>query len=166
MGYRSDIAYLIKFYSKDQPEKAFADYNHYINWLLQFTDAGRYELNDPAFRVREAGRRELTHMHADPQGLTVYFNADGTKWYENYPEVEFHMKHAVQRVKAYPTGNYSLAILGENYEDITTDVHDPTFFMYEIFNVRREIVIDAPIGETILDAFPIILPPELEENQP
>ena len=160
MGYRSDVAYLIKFYSQDQPEKAFADYTHFINWLLQITHAGAYELDDPDHSVRQAGRRELAHMHADPQGLTIYFNADGTKWYEDYPEVRFHMEFVLPRVKAYETGNYSSAILGENYEDITTDVHDPTFFMYEIFNVKREIVIDTPIGETIYDVL------NLEENQP
>ena len=160
MGYRSDVAYLIKFYSKDQPEKAFADYTHFINWLLQVTHAGAYELDDPDHSVRQAGRRELAHMHADPQGLTIYFNADGTKWYEEYPEVRFHMEFVLPRVKAYETVNYSSAILGENYEDITTDVHDPTFFMYEIFNVKREIVIDTPIGETIYDVL------NLEENQP
>jgi len=160
MGYRSDIAYLIKFHYEKQPEKAYADYTHFINYLLKITEVGAYELDDPYHSVREAGRKELTNMLANPETLTIYFNADGTKWYEDYPEVQFHMELVLPRVKTYESGNYSLAILGENYEDITNDVHDPTFFMYDIFNIRREIVIDTPIGETIFDAL------NLEEDQP
>lgn len=162
MGYRSDIAYLIKFHYEKQPEKAYADYTHFIDYLFKITKAGGYEMDDPYFAVRQAGWKELAHMHANPENLTIYFNADGTKWYEDYPEVQFHMELVLPRVKHYESGNYSLAILGENYEDITNDVHDPTFFMYDIFNIRREIVIDTPIGETILDAVPI----NREEDQP
>lgn len=143
MGYRSDVAYVVKFYSKDdaEPEKAFADFVHFTDWVKN------YHIT----KVQNAGK-ELIHTYNDEDNnllihkhnLMLSFSADSVKWYESYVDVQWH-EQLLEKVNTYDTGNYRFVRIGEEYEDVEVTQHDPTYFeMYDYVDVNRSIDFSPP----------------------
>ena len=143
MGYRSDVAYVVKFYSRDddEPEKAFADYVHFTDWVK----------NHHTTEAQE-GEGKMTHAYNDEdKNLTLHkhdqmlsFSVESVKWYESYVDVQWH-EQLLDKVRTYDTGNYRFVRIGEEYEDIEIKQHDPTYFeMYEYVDVSRSLEFHPP----------------------
>ena len=143
MGYRSDVAYVIRFVSKDdtEPEKAFADFVHFTNWV-----------KDEHKTMAEAGDTTVIHTYEKEdenlkihkQSLMLSFCAEDVKWYESYVDVQWH-EQLLDKATTYETGNYRFVRIGEEIEDIEIKQHDPTYFeMYEYVDVVRSIEFSPP----------------------
>ena len=143
MGYRSDVAYVVKFYSRDddEPEKAFADFVHFTDWVK----------NHHTTEVQD-GERKLIHTYNDEnnnlaihkQDLMLSFFANSVKWYESYVDVQWH-ELLLQKVTTYATGNYRFVRIGEEYGDVVVTQHDPTYFeMYDYVDVCRSLEFSPP----------------------
>jgi hypothetical protein len=147
MGYRSDVGYVIVFRHDTNPEKAYTDFVHFTNSIKEEIE-----------KDRQSG---LTlswakHLHVCRENLTVSFGDNDTKWYPDYPEVKWH-EELLARVKTYSTGNYRFVRVGEDYEDIEQDTHDPTAFMWDYIDIRREVVFQTEEGERFTDVFEVQL---------
>jgi hypothetical protein len=143
MGYRSNVGYVIVFKSPDKsvmsgapettnPEKAFAEFSHFLEHILGFI-----KNNDTHGMVSE----EFKYMQIDKDKMIISYHAEDIKWYEDYPFVQWHMD-LLKQVKTYETGNYRLIRIGDDLEDNEEDTHDPTAFMYDYINLRREVIIE------------------------
>jgi len=143
MGYRSDVGYVIVFRHDTNPEKAFAEFVHFL-------DSIKYEvMNDVNSGLTRQWAKQL---HVCKENLTVSFADQDTKWYPDYPEVKWH-EELFRRVKRYETGNYRFIRAGEDYKDIEAETHDPTAFMWDYIDIRREVVFQTEEGERFTDMF-------------
>jgi len=148
MGYRSDVGYVIVFRHDTNPEKAFAEFSH-------FTDSIKQEIE----KDRQISGLTLAwarHLHVCRNNLTVSFGDQDTKWYPDYPEVKWH-EDLLKRVKTYETGNYRFLRVGEEFNDVEQDTHDPTAFMWDYIDIRREVVFQTEEGESFIDALNVQL---------
>ena len=105
MGYRSDVAYVIKF---DDIQTRDA----YVTLMLGHADKG----------VREA-IEECDYNHTrDP---IITFRADDVKWYPSYPDVASHT-FIYENAHQLDMGSYRFIALGEDgVEDCQTEhIHD------------------------------------------
>jgi hypothetical protein len=58
MGYRSDVTYIVTFNCVDQPEKAYAQFVHFYEWVTKHhkieAESGHYDYNTPSqFGLRQ-----------------------------------------------------------------------------------------------------------------
>lgn len=123
MGYRSDVAYVIKFDELAQRD-AFITLMH--------------AKNDP--HINNALEEIEYRYSKDP---IITFQCENTKWYESYPDVDVHhrlMRDAVELYKA----EYYFVRMGENDDDVETlqdcDKHNLWDYVYTI----RQIGTDFP----------------------
>ena len=156
MGYRSNIGYVIIFKAQHKsvssgvpetinPEKAFAEFSHFLKYVLSF--AKDKSVSD-----------EFEYMRVDKNEMMISYQAEDIKWYDSYPFVQWHT-NLLRQVKTYETGNYRLLRVGDNLEDVEEDSHDPTAFMYDYISLRREVIIEDS-GDPMNDLI------EEEEEQP
>ena len=161
MGYRSNVGYVIVFRSPNKsvfsdrpepenPEKAFAEFSHFLEHILSFT-------KDES--MRSMVEEEFRYMQFDKNKLTISYQAEDIKWYEDYPFVQWH-EDLLKQVSTYETGNYRFIRVGEDLDDNEEKSHDPTAFMYDYIGLRREVVIEDE-GDSMHD-----LIQEEEEEQP
>jgi hypothetical protein len=142
MGYRSDVCYVVKFFSNDQPEKAFADYLAFQDWVKTKHTLSK-EMPD-----RSTPKNVMTtvqHSYKDENGLirwsredcVMTFETDDVKWYDGYIDVEWH-RALLEKVKEYETGNYRSVRIGEEYNDVEVDEYADTYFeMWDLLEVHR-----------------------------
>ena len=143
MGYRSDVAYVVQFYHEFEPEKAFADYLNFVNWVKN-----EHEVTDPTDNTTHNYDNELKTggwaFNIHPKDLMLSFEAEGVKWYETYKDVQWH-EQLLDKVHRYDTGNYRFVRIGEEYEDVEVKDHSPTVFeMWEHVDVHRSIYFSPP----------------------
>lgn len=136
MGYRSEVAYMVKFYDKDEPEKAHADYIKFQAWVKTKHRVVRNQevenklsINPDRYTYADAEK----DFNSDQGGDFIFrwYDADNTlclkaewiKWYENYAEVQWHHQ-LLNEVKAYDTGSYRFVRIGEEDNDVETQEHN------------------------------------------
>lgn len=142
MGYRSDVAYVVKFYHKDQPEKAFADYIAFQDWVKNKHVITHEKETNTMFSDPPITR---THTYADEDrlikwsgsALLMLFEVEDVKWYDSFADVKWHQE-VLKKANEYSTGNYRFVRIGEDYSDVEVDEEAKTYFeMWEILDVRR-----------------------------
>ena len=157
MGYRSQVAYFIKFYKEDEPEKAHADFVRFHAWLKQHKvprDAETHaEMKDGSFYSLETELNALSKnkegeyawaLHIIASESCITFTADDVKWYDSYPEVQWHMQ-LLQEVANYDTGNYTYFRVGEDYTDVEHNYHITTYHdIFDRLDVSRQIEVNFP----------------------
>jgi hypothetical protein len=118
MGYRSDVAYIIKFKNKEDRD-TFVD-------LMMAKD-------DP--HITEAVKETL---HGDEEG-TVRFSAESVKWYDGYSDVDSH-RQLLDTAVEIEGADYRFVRIGEDYEDIEIrSGGDGDHCLYELLDVARSI---------------------------
>ena len=122
MGYRSDVAYTIRFVHEDDTNNKQSFYTFLAESKVNAATAACFhELGWAEFEIDEARYR-------------INFSCDDVKWYENYPDVACH-EALISLAKDWDedTDNHSCIAylfvrIGENYDDIETrenDASDP-----------------------------------------
>jgi hypothetical protein len=84
MGYRSVVAYTIRFIppQEDEPEKGLTAENCKATFFTFIAEAkAKHEI---------AGAFLDEDLKVDEDNLAIYFYAGHTKWYESYPDVMCH----------------------------------------------------------------------------
>jgi hypothetical protein len=84
MGYRSTVAYTIRFIppQKDEPEKGLSVENCKATFFTFLAEAKANQDTAGAFLDED--------IKIDESNLVIYFYADGVKWYESYDDVKCH----------------------------------------------------------------------------
>jgi hypothetical protein len=84
MGYRSTVAYTIRFVPprKDEPEKGLTAENCKATFFTFIAEAKSKDTIAGAFLDED--------LKIDEENLAIYFFADNVKWYEDYPDVQCH----------------------------------------------------------------------------
>jgi len=145
MGYRSDVCYVVKFFSNHQPEKAFTDYLAFQDWVKN-----KHTLSKevPDLSTPKTVMKTVTHDYSrevmidslfrwSRSETALVFQADNIKWYPDYVDVQWHMA-LLEKVKQYETGNYRFVRIGEEYPDVEVDQYENTFFeMWGLLDVHR-----------------------------
>ena len=136
MGYRSEVAYMVKFHSKDEPEKAHADYLKFQEWvktkhrvikneevehkLSINPEVYTYEDAVKDFNSEQGGDFTFKWYDADN---TLCMHASWIKWYESYAEIQWH-ERLMHEVATYETGGYRFIRVGEEDQDIEAVGHN------------------------------------------
>jgi hypothetical protein len=145
MGYRSDVAYVVKFYSETEPEKAFAEFVAFVDWVKN-----THVIQDPsektAFSYNDFSYNDKSsdYLKFYPKDLMISFSIESVKWYQDFDEVQWH-EQLLLNVEKYRTGNYRFVRTGEEYNDVEVKVHDPTYWeMHDYVDVHRSIEFSPP----------------------
>jgi len=140
MGYRSDVAYTIRF--KDE-----ASYRLFI-LEAKANDLGDCFSNDTS---------QYEEARCDDVRLRIDFNANHAKWYESFPDVQMHEK-LIEQAEAWCETDTHIAIkdgdleasvapmrlgfvfirIGEDNGDV--DERHGGDYEYEWLHVKREII--------------------------
>lgn len=121
MGYRSEVAYVIRFKDKEQRELFVA---------LQRAKADKH--------INEA-LNEMIELEEDK----LAYHADSVKWYDSYEEVQAHEKLMGEALELFNedqdiTG-YRFIRIGEEYEDVVVEDHGDSDELWEYLDVQRSI---------------------------
>lgn len=120
MGYRSDVAYVIKF---DDIQTRDA----YVTLMLAHDDP----------EVRKAIEECEYDDARDP---IITFRTNDVKWYESFPEVQAHT-FIYENAHELEMGSYRFIALGEDgQEDCQTECIHDGHDLYEYIGTRHELV--------------------------
>ena len=117
MGYRSEVNYVVKFSSKDEPEKAYAQFIKFYNWVK------RHTVNTKQGSADYSGQKVLTnawHLYWNVDEQVLCFEASDVKWYDSYSDVQWHQQ-LLKEVQKYSCATYRFVRLGEDPSDIEVD---------------------------------------------
>ena len=130
MGYRSEVAYVIRFGSKTDMDTFVA---------LQLTKADEW--------ITQA-LKELSVVDADQPNPVLYFYADSVKWYDGYKDVEAHKTLMNEVVELFPDAGWHFIRCGEETDDITDECDGgDTDLTWEYLTINRP-TINTDIGDT------------------
>jgi len=120
MGYRSDVAYVIKF---DDIQTRDA----YVTLMLAHDDPN----------VRKAIEECEYDDARDP---IITFRENDIKWYPSYPDVIAH-KFICENAHELEMGSYRIVTLGEDgQEDVETECIHDGHDLYDYIDTRHELV--------------------------
>lgn len=122
MGYRSDVAYVIKF---DDIQTRDA----YVTLMLG---------NDnPQVRIAIG-----ECSHDDERDPVITFRCEGVKWYDTYDDVQAHT-FIYRNAHELGMGSYRFLALGEDgaedfAEELNNDAHDLYEYIYAVHSLHTE----------------------------
>jgi hypothetical protein len=143
MGYRSDVTYIVTFNCVDQPEKAYAQFIHFYEWVTKHhkieAESGHYDYK----RHRTLGYGKF-YWNVDE--MTLVFEAEDIKYYDSYIDTQWD-EQLLKQVEKYSCGVYKFVRLGEDpadveYKDYTGKDVDECFSI-DLYTETR-IVCDLP----------------------
>lgn len=122
MGYRSEVAYVIKFDDKQTRDA-------YVTLMLAHDNP----------EVRKAIEECDYDDEHDP---VITFRQDDVKWYESYPDVQAHT-FVYQNARELDMGSYRFVALGEDgqedfHEDTLHDGHYLGDYIYSVHSLHTE----------------------------
>jgi hypothetical protein len=117
MGYRSDVTYIVTFNCVDQPEKAYAQFIHFYEWVTKHhkisTDVAQQSHYDYK-RHRSLGYGKF-YWNVDE--MTLVFEAEDIKYYDSYIDTQWD-EQLLKQVEKYSCGVYKFVRLGEDPADV------------------------------------------------
>ena len=117
MGYRSDVAYVIKF-------KSFDDREAFISLMLSKNDGDITQAVD-----------ETKHDYKEEQLIT--FEADDVKWYPDFPDVQAH-EQLYKDAHQYFEADYRFLAIGEDGAETFDEIDNNGFGLFDyIYAVHR-----------------------------
>jgi hypothetical protein len=143
MGYRSEVNYVVKFSSKDEPEKAYAQFIKFYNWVKRHTVTTKESSAD------YAGQKVLTggwNLYWNVDEQTLCFEANDVKWYDSYADVQWH-EQLLEQSKQYSCATHRFVRVGEEHDDIVVETHqgdDSWDDCYETIYPETRIVSNFP----------------------
>lgn len=126
MGYRSDVAYSIRFTPNKGDEPSDVGRGAFLIFLEQV-------MNDEDCQLCFIEERDLDYpkegLFIDKEKCTINFFSSSVKWYEDYPDVKCH-EALIQTARDWlaeenPNAEhlgYAFARIGEDIEDNTEDI--------------------------------------------
>jgi hypothetical protein len=142
MGYRSDVTYIVTFNCVDQPEKAYAQFIHFYEWVT------KHHKIDGAIAYDYKRHRGLGYgkFYWNVDEMTLVFEAEDIKYYDSYIDTQWD-EQLLKQVEKYSCGVYKFVRLGEDpadveYKDYTGD-DVPINCGIDLFTETR-IVCDLP----------------------
>jgi hypothetical protein len=131
MGYRSEVAYAIRFGSK-------ADMDTFIGVQLVKKDE----------HITEA-LKELEIADVDNvEEFIVFFHADDVKWYPDYPAVGAHTRLYHEAVEMFDDACYLFLRCGEQADDIEEEEGGENGYdLYDYISVSRPHI-EVDVGDT------------------
>ncbi len=118
MGYRSDVAYVIKFDSIE----------HRDNFVTLMKMKNEQHITQALDEVKHDYKK-------DP---IITFTADSVKWYDSYPDVDAHHQ-LMDNAAALFEGEYRFVRVGENHDDVEVDEHTTMYDLWEYVDPVRSI---------------------------
>ena len=119
MGYRSDVTYVVKFSSKHEPEKAYAQFIKFYNWVKRHTVRTGEGFADYKSQKVLTGQWHF-YWNVDEQMLC--FKATAVKWYESYADIQWH-EQLLEQSKHYSCAAHRFVCVGEEFTDIVVNTH-------------------------------------------
>lgn len=117
MGYRSEVAYVIKFKDSEDREA-------YINLLLVAKDEHTTQ-----------ALKELSKLEDNK----LFFHATDVKWYDSYPDVKAHTQIYLQAVELFEEAGYRYTRIGEELEDIEIEEDGDYDDLWDYTSINRSI---------------------------
>ena len=117
MGYRSDVAYVIKF-------KSFDDREAFISLMLSKNDPNIYQaVNETKYDYKE-----------EP---LITFEVDDVKWYPDFPDVQAH-EQLYKDAHQYFEADYRFLAIGEDGAETFDEIDNNGFGLFDyIYAVHR-----------------------------
>jgi hypothetical protein len=146
MGYRSNVTYVVTFNCVDQPEKAYAQFIHFYEWVTKHHKieaeerlSGHYDYNN--HRTLGYGK-----FYWNVNEMTLVFEAKNIKYYDSFIDTQWD-ELLLKKVEEYSCGVYKFIRVGEEHNDIenkdyTGDDVDECFSI-DLYTETR-IVCDLP----------------------
>ena len=141
MGYRSTVAYTIRFLPplKDEPERGITAEKAKASFYTFLAEAKASEETAGALRDED--------VKVDEENLAIYFFAEGVKWYESYEDVKCH-EALIDLSKEWaddgdcsnPYISGAFARIGEDIEDVVEEVWGEG--CYDWISVHRSMSCD------------------------
>ena len=114
MGYRSSVTYVVTFNCVDQPEKAYAQFIHFYEWVTKHhkitEEKGVYDYNNH----RTAGYGKF---YWNVNEMTLVFEAEDVKYYSDFIDTQWD-ELLLKKVEDYSCGVYKFIRVGEEHNDI------------------------------------------------
>ena len=118
MGYRSTVAYTIRFIAKHSPDtddieeerKAKASFYTFLAEAKANEEASRCFTDTECFEI-------------DEEKLQIRFFAEGVKWYESYPDVACH-EALIELSKSWADDDTSNPCIGGAFARVGEDAND------------------------------------------
>ena len=131
MGYRSDVAYTIRFTGEDDTKVKHSFYTFLAEAKANSATAGCFLDDEDDFKVVESA-------------WSINFHATDVKWYESFEDVKCHEALLKMAESWVEDGNESIGYLfysiGEQINDINESCGGN--YDYEWLGVSRQIVMD------------------------
>ena len=155
MGYRSDVAYIVAFHSEDKPEVAHVEYLKFKAWVNSYvvTHNSDSKLNPETTVSAEmfTDNKWCTFEWHDEDNMLSFY-VSGYKWYDSYPEVQWHQELLNEAISTN-TGAYRFARIGEDCSDVEVkEEGDYKLDLYEYVDVCRELRFDPPMKRQTTEA--------------
>ena len=142
MGYRSDVAYTIRFSDTDKGRQTFE---------IFLADAKQNEDTKGAFNEERSESHPDGCLIIDRVKLAINFRANDVKWYPDYTDVKCHdalivlaKEYIHDLVHEDDKGECCMGciftIIGENLDDVQEDAHGE--YDWGWIGIRREILTD------------------------
>jgi hypothetical protein len=148
MGYRSDVTYIVTFNCVDQPEKAYAQFIHFYEWVTKHhkieAESGHYDYK----RHRSLGYGKF-YWNVDE--MTLVFEAEDIKYYDSYIDTQWD-EQLLKEVEKYSCGVYKFVRLGEDPADVeykTTRVTTLMNVSASTFTPRLASSVTYPMRKTL-----------------
>jgi len=143
MGYRSNVTYVVTFASVDEPEKAYAQFIDFYEWVT------KHHKIEAESRIYDYARHKTLgygKFYWNVDEMTLVFEAEDIKYYDSYIDTQWD-EQLLKKVKDYSCGAYKFIRLGEDPSDIecNEDMGDdvPINFCIDLYTETR-IVCDLP----------------------
>ena len=120
MGYRSEVAYMIRFKDKEQRDSFIA-----LQLIKQDPD-----INEALKHLKQLGDDKL------------FFHVPDWKWYDGYGEVKAHTTLYEEAIELYEDSAYLFYRLGEDLEDIEQHDGGDVDDLWDYLSVHKYINLD------------------------
>ena len=134
MGYRSDVAYTIRFTSEYNAEKMPVDEKPIRDAFFTFLAEAK---SKPATELA------MKEVHVNEDTLQLNFYCESVKWYDSYQDVESHeelISLAREWVSDCPYIGVIFSRVGEELEDMQLEFDGN--YDYEWLHIHRSVVPD------------------------
>lgn len=130
MGYRSEVAYVIRFKDK-------TDLDTFVG--IQLTKSDEH--------ITQA-LKELTLVESAQPHPVLYFYADSVKWYDGYKDVEAHHQLMKDAVAMFDDSGWHFMRIGEEHDDVVDECDgDDTDLTWEYLTINRPSIC-SDVGNT------------------
>jgi hypothetical protein len=114
MGYRSDVTYIVTFNCVDQPEKAYAQFVHFYEWV---TKHHKIEAENDYYDYKRHRSLGYGKFYWNVDEMTLVFEAEDIKYYDSYIDTQWD-EQLLKEVEKYSCGVYKFVRLGEDPADV------------------------------------------------